>query len=561
MLKKLYIKEKNQELLEDYKKSDRFMLRLIAIHWLLVSTLSAYSYNTYFLGFIGGGVLFFLTYFSFKMYSGTPIFRILTGIILMSFTIISIQQNLGRLEMHFHVFVALSFLSIYKDLKPAIMASIYIILHHLVFTYLQLNSIYLFDMPIIVYNYGCSYDIALLHAFYVVFECIILYIIINNNTKNFNDINRYKKQLEISNEELKVSSDNFKELFNITNESILIFDQDKNVVDFNNSAIKTLGYKKYENELYGKNLFEFIPPNEIQKVKKEVVKDVAKAYELNLIKKDGTIFPAFTAGTNIIRDKKTWRISTFIDLTDIKNKEKSLIKSEKLAAMGDMIGNIAHQWRQPLSVISTSATGMKLQKEHGNLSDKEFFKYCNFINENAQYLSRTIDDFRNFIKGDKEKTPYNLSKTIKSFILLIEGSIKSNNINIISDLDDDIQIVGYPSELIQCFMNIYNNSKDAMAKLNEKDKLIFISTSIINKNIFINIKDSGGGIPKDIISNIFEPYFTTKHKSQGTGLGLNMTYNIITKGMDGNIEAINTKYQYNNIKYSGAQFIIKLPME
>jgi len=561
MLKELYVQEKNQELLEDYKKSDRFMLRLIAIHWLLVATLSAYSYNTYILGFIGGGVLFFLTYFSFKIYSGTPIFRILIGIVLMTFTIISIQQNLGRLEMHFHVFVTLSFLTIYKDLKPATIASVYIISHHLLFTYLQLNNVHLFGMPIIVYNYGCSYDIALLHAFYVTFECIILYIIINNNTKNFNDINRYKKQLEVSNEELKVSSDNFKELFNITNESILIFDENKNVVDFNNSAIKTLGYEEYENELYGKNIFEFVSKDEIQKVKKEISRTTSKPYELNLIKKDGTIFPAFTAGTNIIRDKKAWRISTFIDLTDIKNKEKSLIKSEKLAAMGDMIGNIAHQWRQPLSIISTSATGMKLQKEHGELSDKEFFKYCNFINENAQYLSRTIDDFRNFIKGDREKTSYNLSDTIKSFILLIEGSIKSNNINMILDLDEDIELIGYPSELIQCFMNIYNNSKDAMTKLNEKDKLIFICTSISNKSIIIKIRDSGGGIPKDIISNIFEPYFTTKHKSQGTGLGLNMTYNIITKGMDGNIEAINTKYQYNNKKYTGAQFIIKLPME
>ncbi len=244
-----------------------------------------------------------------------------------------------------------------------------------------------------------------------------------------------------------------------------------------------------------------------------------------------------------------------------KNKrvQEQLFKSEKMASMGEMIGNIAHQWRQPLSVISTAATGMQMQKEYGLLKDDEFNNFCDAINNNAQYLSKTIDDFKNFIKGDRIKTIFNLKSDIDSFLHLVEGSVKNHNINIVLDLQEDIEIDGYQNELIQCLINIFNNSKDVIKEKAEDNRLIFISTSTNEDKVIIKIKDNGGGIPKDIINKVFEPYFTTKHKSQGTGLGLHMTYNLIVDGMGGTIEVANQTYTYEDKEYIGAEFTIALP--
>ncbi len=245
---------------------------------------------------------------------------------------------------------------------------------------------------------------------------------------------------------------------------------------------------------------------------------------------------------------------------DKKRMEEQLYKSERMAAMGEMIGNISHQWRQPLSVISTASTGMIMQKEYGLLTDELLNKACYMINDNAQYLSKTIDDFINFIKGERKKAVFSLKKDIESFLHLVEGTIKSNNINIILDLQDDIDIDGYNNELTQCLINIFNNAKDALIEQNIEDKYIFISTSTENKNAIIEIKDNAKGIPKDILSKIFDPYFTTKHKSQGTGLGLHMTYNLIVDGMDGTIDASNIDFKYDDKDYNGALFKIELPL-
>ncbi|HIP12154.1 MAG TPA: HAMP domain-containing histidine kinase [Arcobacter sp.] len=237
-----------------------------------------------------------------------------------------------------------------------------------------------------------------------------------------------------------------------------------------------------------------------------------------------------------------------------------LYKSEKLASMGEMIGNIAHQWRQPLSVISTSATGLSMQKEYGVLTDEMFYKSCDDINKNAQYLSKTIDDFKNFIKGDRDKKMFNVEESLITFINLVSGPIKSENINVVLDCTKDINLESYENELTQCLINIFNNSKDALVENVQENRLIIISTSIKDNKVYINIKDNAKGIPKEIISKIFEPYFTTKHQSQGTGLGLNMTYRLIVEGMDGNIEALNEEFIYNGKTYLGASFTIILPL-
>ena len=243
-----------------------------------------------------------------------------------------------------------------------------------------------------------------------------------------------------------------------------------------------------------------------------------------------------------------------------KNKlfQEKLFKADKLASMGEMMSNIAHQWRQPLSMISTVATGTKIQKEFGTLKDEELINNMELINKNAQYLSETINDFRNFIKGDRKIKTYDLSSTINNFLHIVDSTVKKDNLTIILDLEENIKINGYPNELIQCLINIFNNSKDAMEEIKQENPLIFISTYAQNNTIIIAIKDNAGGIPENIISKIYDPYFTTKHKSQGTGLGLHMTYKLIDEGMHGKIEAHNVEFEYEKELYKGAEFVITL---
>jgi signal transduction histidine kinase len=252
---------------------------------------------------------------------------------------------------------------------------------------------------------------------------------------------------------------------------------------------------------------------------------------------------------------------TLHDITELKKKDNLLFEQSKMAAMGEMIGNIAHQWRQPLSLIATSATGMIMQKEYGMLTDEIFINSCETINRNAQYLSQTIEDFKNFIKGERTKKSFNLKENIESFMKLVEGTIKSNNLNIVLNLDENIYLNSYPNEINQCLINLFNNSKDVLKEIEEDDRYIFIDTYLEGNNVVITLKDSGGGIPQEVLPKIFEPYFTTKHKSQGTGLGLHMTYNLIVDGFNGSIKPSNIDIEIGDKILKGACMTIKFPAE
>ena len=243
-----------------------------------------------------------------------------------------------------------------------------------------------------------------------------------------------------------------------------------------------------------------------------------------------------------------------------KNREKDrvLFEQSKMAALGEMIGNIAHQWRQPLSAISTGVSSMQLQKELNLLTDDDFHNNCNSIVRNVDYLSKTIDDFRNFIRGNSKKEKFNIKQSIQSFLSIVSSYVKKDNIDIRLDIED-IQITGLQNELNQCLINLFNNARDALSDKRE-DKYIFIKASKQKDQLKILFKDNAGGIKDTIIDKIFEPYFTTKHQSQGTGLGLHMTYKLIVDGMDGTINVHNETYIHEGKEYSGAVFEIIIPL-
>ncbi len=183
--------------------ADLFMLKLVLFHWFIVSTVTAFLFNAYLLGFVSGGLLSAITYFSYRNFRGTQNFRYVIALVLITFSIIMIQQSSGRIEMHFHIFGALSFLVIYKDYKIISLGSIFIILHHLIFNYLQEYNVVVFDTPIVIFNYGCGLDIVLLHGAFVVFEWFVLHKIVKNMDATHKELYRTKEALSSVNRNLE----------------------------------------------------------------------------------------------------------------------------------------------------------------------------------------------------------------------------------------------------------------------------------------------------------------------------------------------------------------------
>jgi PAS domain S-box-containing protein len=250
-----------------------------------------------------------------------------------------------------------------------------------------------------------------------------------------------------------------------------------------------------------------------------------------------------------------------VDITTLKNREKLLSEQSKMASLGEMIGNIAHQWRQPLSSISIAASGVMVKKENDILTDKEFYDNCSSIVTNAQFLSQTIEDFRNFLKDEKIKSLLNIQEIIEKNLVILKGVLEDHNIQIHLDLDENLNIKGYKNELIQALLNIINNAKDVLNEKRDKtERFIFIRTYEENNHAIIEVKDNGGGIKKNVIDKIFEPYYTTKHQSIGTGLGLYMTHQIIVNNSKGKLQVNNVEYHHQNKKYKGVIFKIILPI-
>jgi len=346
------------------------------------------------------------------------------------------------------------------------------------------------------------------------------------------------------------------ELINATMEGIIIL-EGHILKDANESAINILGYDNKE-KLLGKNIFDFMPEKYHDLVKNKMEQEKSEPYEIHALAKNGKEIPILARGRSI--KDNTLRLVSIVDISILKQQEEQLIQQAKLVSMGEMIGNIAHQWRQPLSVISTSASGIKVQKEYGILEDEFLFEACDAIDNNVQYLSQTIDDFRDFIKGDRTKKKVYVEELINSFIHLIEASSKINEIDIVTQIDKNIAFECYENELKQCFMNIYNNAKDVLKDKHILQKLLIIKVVQEGKYLSFYFTDNGGGIPQKILPNIFDPYFTTKHQSQGTGLGLSMTYNLITRGMEGTIKAENTTFNFGEKVYKGAQFKVQIKL-
>jgi len=241
-----------------------------------------------------------------------------------------------------------------------------------------------------------------------------------------------------------------------------------------------------------------------------------------------------------------------------KDKDRLLFQQSKMAEMGEMLENIAHQWRQPLSVITTCASGIKMQKEYNLLTDENLINSVDNIMESAEHLSQTVDDFRNFYKDDKVKAKFKIINAINKSIQLVQSKYKSQNIQIITNTSD-LEVVGLKNELIQVIINILNNARDVFESIEIEEKIIIISVEKIDGNAVIKFCDNGGGVAQENLEKIFTQKFTTKSDADGTGIGLYMSKLIIEKA-NGIIKVKNKEFIYEDKKYIGAEFTIILPL-
>lgn len=232
-----------------------------------------------------------------------------------------------------------------------------------------------------------------------------------------------------------------------------------------------------------------------------------------------------------------------------RQKDEIMFRQSRLASMGEMMGNIAHQWRQPLNAIVLIIQSFQLKRMAGlELSDEFIDKQVQEGIGLASMMSHTIDDFRNFFKPNKSEEHFSVKETVLYSLKLVREYYAKSGIEIFLNCAQDVRISGYPNEFSQVIMNLFSNAKDAFEERGVAEKYIEVVITKQAENAVISVIDNGGGISDEVQDRMFEPYFTTKHKSSGTGIGLYMSKQIIEKQMNGSISGTNVDYVFHNGK-------------
>jgi PAS domain S-box-containing protein len=365
------------------------------------------------------------------------------------------------------------------------------------------------------------------------------------------------------NEKVKFQTNEIREKMRVITQNVLYSrtDTEGYIVDVSEAFCNLSGYSK--EELIGSPHSIIRHPD----TPKELFKDLwsklknGKSWkgEIKNRKKDGSPYWVYSdiQPKYDIKGNVKGYISVRSNITDRKifeNQQIQVFEQSKMAAMGEMIGNIAHQWRQPLSVITTIASGLAFKNELGTLKLETINKDMDTIIDSAQYLSNTIETFRNFLRENKELQIICVQDILNEVLHIVSATVKNNDITILNETTkmQKTCLNMVSGELDQVIINIINNAKDVFIEKKIEDRWIKIDLETTQTHAILSIEDNGGGIPDDVMPKIFEAYFTTKHKSKGTGLGLYMSYKIVKESLKGNMYAQNTQ--------NGVKFFIELPI-
>ncbi|TGK18758.1 PAS domain S-box protein [Leptospira fluminis] len=388
---------------------------------------------------------------------------------------------------------------------------------------------------------------------------------------------------------MATSEKKFLAIFETVVDAIILITERAEIIMFNPAAEKMFGFSS--DEVTGKNVKVLMPDpfysehdsyieRYIHTSEKRII---GIGREVLAIKQDGTIFPIELAVSEVHLDGHRYFVGVIRDITRRKNAEDSLVaKNEELellnkslearidremslrrerertleaqsrmAAMGEMIGNIAHQWRQPLNAISILIQEMEFAYTEQESNEKYIQDTTSRILDLLQSMSQTIDDFRNFYKPNKEKETFSLRNTVEKSLSLVAASMKNQNIKIETHFSGNDTAYGYPNELAQVLLNILSNAKDALLQHKPEVPSILVRIFSEENRKIVVIKDNGGGFDSSVGDKIFLPYFSTKEQGAGVGLGLYMSKAIVEKNMGGKLTASSDGV--------GAEFRIELP--
>jgi signal transduction histidine kinase len=237
------------------------------------------------------------------------------------------------------------------------------------------------------------------------------------------------------------------------------------------------------------------------------------------------------------------------ELKKSREKDLILIQQSRLASMGEMIHNIAHQWRQPLNSLAIMIANIADDFKYGELDGERLNSIVRKSQTILNQMSNTIDDFRDFFRPDKEAKTFDLTKTIDDALTIIDASLANNQIQLTKNYSSPLDCYGYPSQLSQVILNVLSNAKDAIKQRQIEHAMITIAAYQQGQSVFIDISDNAGGVDAVIMDKIFDPYFTTKET--GSGIGLYMARMIVERNHHGSISMCN--------EANGAKFSIRIP--
>jgi len=228
-----------------------------------------------------------------------------------------------------------------------------------------------------------------------------------------------------------------------------------------------------------------------------------------------------------------------VGIEEGKKKDRAMLQQSKLARMGSMISMIAHQWRQPLSELSGVLMELEMSTISKKVNDKQILDSISRSNHTINFMSNTIDDFRNFYRPDKKKEYFNISDACQNAFNIINATLNNLGIDLILDIKEDKKIKGYPTEYAQVILNIISNAKDILIERNIPEPKIYVSIDKTDYSSIVIIRDNAQGIDEKSLDLIFDPYYSTKDSAKGTGLGLYISKLIIEKNMTGELSVEN----------------------
>lgn len=313
------------------------------------------------------------------------------------------------------------------------------------------------------------------------------------------------------------------------------------ITEISKAYIELLGL--LPKDILGRDIFELEKLTIAKKLKKDIFEHIEKkqVFKYDKVSLDCRGKEIWLSNTLVPEyDKNAQHVGFIIfgeNITSAKlvqNHQAKLLENSRTAAMGEMISMIAHQWRQPLSVINTVIATLKIKKELNILNNETVDESYTKIETTVHYLSETIDDFRNFFKQNKELKTLTIEQLFNKSTQLLKSEMDIYNITYEEDIDKNIEITTYQNELVQTLINVVKNSIDAFKELSLANQKLTVKAYEEQTHIVLEIEDNAGGIPKNILKKVFEPYFSTKSKN-GTGLGLYVSKTIIEEHLKGKI--------------------------